>query len=138
MTNPFLYDYIRSRYNYKDGKLINRDNYSVLGSLAPSGKFLRTTFSSPRVEGHYTIDKLVWLFHTNEYPESLVHVDGNPLNNDIRNLRVLVPSDTKFKGVIMKYSGWYARKRIRGVRVDKGPFWTAVQAHDVYKNWAES
>lgn len=41
----------------------------------------------------YLEHKLVWLWHNGEIPKELDHIDGNPANNRIENLRLATHSE---------------------------------------------
>lgn len=72
----------------------------------------------------YYVHRLVWLLHMGYLPEQLDHIDGNPRNNRIENIRECSNlenarnsksrsnSRSKFKGVFWNYKKWSAQIRI--------------------------
>lgn len=52
------------------------------GSLEPNG-YLRIRFNTKK----YLIHRLVFLYYHGYLPKYIDHIDGNPLNNSIENLR---------------------------------------------------
>ncbi len=82
-------DYIKSLFNYQDGKLIRRITRSpnakkgdCVGSLNGRG------YLHVNIDGkfHY-VHRLIFLYHNGYTPEVLDHIDGDKTNNNINNLR---------------------------------------------------
>ena len=85
-----LYEKVRHYFLYKDGELIwnapkkRATVGNIAGSIRPDG--YKHIYLDQKA---YFVHRLVWLYHTGEYSEiGLDHIDGNPLNNRIENLRV--------------------------------------------------
>jgi hypothetical protein len=95
----------------------------------------------------YRAHRLAWLYVHGEWPRQHIdHIDGNPLNNAISNLREATNSEnarnrgkTKrnksgFKGVHWSNTKkrWVATIRHHGKKKDLGSFKDAKAAHDAY------
>ena len=91
--------------------------------------------------------RLAWLHVHGEWPTGLIdHIDGNPGNNRIANLRVVTSSlnqqnqrkahshNTKsgLLGVQANYKKWAANIRVSGKRTYLGSFDTPEEAHAAY------
>ena len=48
---------------------------------------------------HYSYHRAIWLFVYGELPKELDHIDGNPLNNRVSNLRAVTRSENKLNSV---------------------------------------
>ncbi len=94
----------------------------------------------------YLVHRLVWLFECGRFPPHFIdHMDGNPSNNKIGNLREassllnvqnqIRPQKTNrsgYLGVHTGRSGYEAKIRVNGTIVNLGSFKTPVEAHEVY------
>ena len=70
----------------------NRANKRIVGGVAGSTS---SGYGSLRLCGkYYAIHRIVWSLHHGDIPCGLVvdHIDGNPLNNNINNLRLITQS----------------------------------------------
>jgi hypothetical protein len=90
--------------------------------------------------------RLAWILHYGCHPPKLIdHIDGNPANNAIANLRAATPSintqnlkrarrDNRLGllGVRQKLNRFEARIMIGGKAVNVGAFPTAEEAHSAY------
>jgi hypothetical protein len=100
-----------------------------------------------RVQGReYFAHHIVWLYHHGKLPKEIDHIDGDPSNNRIENLRVATHAqnlaNTKrrcdntsgFKGVrLHKHSGlWNARIKAHGKVRSLGYFKTPELAGRAY------
>lgn len=94
----------------------------------------------------YLGHRLAWLWVYGDWPANDIdHIDGNPLNNSIANLRDVSKSvnlqnrrratrenTCGFLGVRKRESKWEARIKINGKDVSIGRFSTPEQAHQAY------
>lgn len=83
-------EYVRGLFDYRDGKLfwkVRKATHTIIGNEA--GHLKRsdnyTTISIDRK--HYTVHRLVFLYHHGYLPEFVDHIDGDRTNNCIENLR---------------------------------------------------
>ncbi len=67
---------------YQDGDLIRKSNNKPMRSPTNFGHF------RARVKGrNYLVHRLIFLMHYGYLPKQIDHIDGNPANNKIGNLR---------------------------------------------------
>ena len=100
-----------------------------------------------RVDGGlFKAHRLAWIYvYGSLPPNGIDHIDGNPANNCIANLRAATQSEnlqnlrrahrdsaSGLLGVQGKPGRWTARLSVRGARFDRGPFGTAQEAHAAY------
>jgi hypothetical protein len=91
----------------------------------------------------YMVHQIIWILHHGPIPEGLMidHIDRNPLNNRIENLRLATTSENKintkvpknnttgYKGVLATPSGKYqARLGYKGKKLYLGLFETREEA----------
>jgi hypothetical protein len=101
-------------FEYKNGDLIRKKNNKVMKSPTHFGH-LRA-----RIKGkNYLVHRLVFLMHHGYFPKQIDHIDGNPANNKIDNLREASQSQnmwnrnantnsmSKIKGIKLHQSGKY-------------------------------
>jgi len=132
-------------YDPLTGLFTNR----VRRSMSPAGTVLR-----PRnriaisIEGrHYQPAHLVWFFVHGKWPDLLIdHIDTNPENNRIENLReanttqnahnrkVSKKNKSGFKGVnkATEANRWQATIKAKGKKIYIGIFHTPEEAHAAY------
>lgn len=73
-------------FNYKNGKL-----YRKSGNLA--GTILKSGYGLVSIEGkRIGLHRIIYAMHYGFMPEIVDHIDGNPLNNNIYNLRAATKS----------------------------------------------
>ena len=90
--------------------------------------------------------RLAWAFVNNEWPATDIdHLDGNPENNRINNLRLATRSinsqnqrrarkdnKTGLLGAVKSYGKYSARITTNGTTIRLGRFDTAQEAHEAY------
>lgn len=90
-------------YNPSSGKIYRLKNYKVLAALTSKG------YLSARINGRtYLVHRLIWLYHYGympNWPRVIDHIDGDPTNNRLENLREVTLSQNIFYGRhISRYS----------------------------------
>ena len=85
---PIDCELVRSLFDYHDGSLVWKVNKgtAVEGGKAHSngnGYLAIKLFGRPYLE-----HRLIWLWHGFDLTGEIDHIDGNPLNNKIENLRL--------------------------------------------------
>jgi hypothetical protein len=80
---------LKELFEYKDGSLIRKTRPSirssvgqVVGFFDPEG-YLRVSVDKRQ----YLLHRLIYLYHNNNVPEFLDHINGNRSDNRIENLR---------------------------------------------------
>lgn len=115
-----------SLFHYSDGQLIRTSVISkknkvgdVAGLLGKRG-YLYITFYGKK---HY-VHRVIWLMHYGTLPKILDHIDGNPLNNRIENLRECTDSQNLCNRKIssrntsgVKGVSWHKLKQKWAVRI---------------------
>lgn len=100
MTIEELNEYLHEHFKYDDvnGELIyikrvasRTDIGDVVGSVNAGG-YRHTTIKGV----HYYVHHLIWVFHFGSWPEELDHIDRNPSNNRIENLRLTTKTQQQF------------------------------------------
>ena len=80
---------VKQKLKYFNGQLIwivKGSNHVKQGSVA--GHFGKSDYSRIGLYGkQYKLHRIVFLFHYGYLPKSVDHIDGNPSNNHIENLR---------------------------------------------------
>jgi hypothetical protein len=140
------------RFEYRNGELFYKKSEgcmkkgSKVGTITERG-YLRTLIKRKNILVH----RIVFMMHYGYLPEFLDHIDGNPLNNKIENLRPATHSQnnlnrgkhkrntSNYKGVtwinrVKKYS---ARIAINGKRFFLGYFDDPQKAHEAYCEFAQ-
>lgn len=88
--------------------------------------------------------RLIWLMHTGELPKIIDHIDRDPTNNRIENLRVCTHSENlinsrkraagKIAGVREVRPGtWVARMKVEGKQIHLGRFDSREEARQTYE-----
>jgi hypothetical protein len=113
-----------------------------------AGSFLKNGRIEIGISGSvYYAHRLAWLYVYGAWPKNLIdHIDGNPANNRISNLRDVTHSEnsqnqikakannkTGFLGVYIHGGKYRAVIRVSGKDKYLGCFDTPKEAHEVYK-----
>jgi hypothetical protein len=124
---------------------VNRKGHAKIGSIAGSRRW--DGYVSIGICGKaYLAHRLAWLHVKGVFPkEDIDHLDGNPSNNAIKNLRdcptyvnvqnIRGPSKNNksgFLGVSRNKKRWLARIHVSGKTINIGTFDTAEEAADAY------
>ena len=95
--------------------VLNKYGQKIQLRLLPKEKFKKTAaryLAHPRGFGGLLLARLKYLTFKGEIPEGFTidHIDGNPLNNDIRNLRAVTPA------INFRDGGFMRKLRNKGIR----------------------
>jgi len=136
---------ISELFEYQDGKLLWRVNRGRIragdeaGAVIPNGR-LYVQFDGKK----HLVHRVIWFLHHGDCPEFLDHIDGNPLNNRIENLRpatkaqnamnrkVRTDSSTGVKGITPKGKRFGACIYLDGTAKYLGTFDSADLAQAAY------
>jgi len=131
-------EYLHTLFEYKDGILYWKENRvanKIKGKKAGclDGKgYLQTKISNVLHKNH----RIIFMMFNDFLPKSIDHIDGNPLNNNIKNLREATNSQnimnakissnntSGFKGVEWnkRLKRWTVRLQVNGKRKYFGCF----------------
>ena len=80
--------YVRSLFNYRDGKLYWKVSGRGRKIGVPAGRNANYGYMTITTNGKtYYTHRLIFLFHHGYLPQFLDHIDGDSSNNSIENLR---------------------------------------------------
>jgi hypothetical protein len=85
MANPnsiLSQEVLHELFEYKDGNLIRKKTNSIAGSIDTNG-YLITSVLGKKQKNH----RIIFLMHYGYLPKIIDHIDRNPANNKIENLR---------------------------------------------------
>ena len=94
---------LKELFDYKDGNLYRKTSLGgvVIGSVA--GTKMRRGYTQIRVDGKlYLAHRLIWLYHHGYMPTMIDHIDSDPTNNNIENLRIATASQNQHNRVMGK------------------------------------
>ena len=110
--------------------------------------YINNGYRTARIKGKaWAVHRVIWAMHNGPLPGILEidHIDGNPLNNRLENLRAVTrqmntqnlhrarkDSITGLAGTYPNGNGFSARIRVHGREKHLGTFPTAEDAHTVY------
>lgn len=124
-------------------RLTTRSDKARAGDIV--GYLGKTGYLVVRVSGKlYYLHRLAWLYVYGEWPSSgavIDHIDRNPLNNAISNLRAVSKRENRInshtvenaEGVTFQAGKWTAQVWVRGEYFYLGRFSTKEIAMEVYK-----
>ena len=111
----------------KPAGYVHHSNYVVIGTNLSIGRFCS-----------YLAHRLAWFLHYGEEVDQLDHIDNDPANNKIENLRPATPlanslnrrpwSASGYKGVYKSGNRWRARIQAMGMHTNLGNFDTEDEA----------
>jgi hypothetical protein len=140
------------RFEYRDGKLFYRKREgcmkkgSVAGTSNPSGHIKTLIKRKP-----YLLHRIIFMMHHGFLPDFIDHIDGDPSNNRIENLRPATHSENNlnrgkhkrntsgYKGVtwVASEGRYSARIAIGKKRFFLGYFDDPKEAHQAYCDFAK-
>ncbi len=134
MINSDLQKQIRSLFDYRNGNLYWKVVRQGIRNGGLAGTVIEGGYRQVKIDGKsYYAHRLIFLYHHGYLPEFLDHIDRNPLNNNIENLRKATyqengrnqkktksyngkPTSSRFKGVtwFKQTRKWMAQITIEG------------------------
>lgn len=109
-------DYALKIFDYVDGELhwkITKSNRAIKGKKINSlNKKYKTVFLDGK---RYLVHRIIFLMHYGYLPKYLDHIDGNPLNNKIENLREADINQNGYNSKIQKNN----KSGVKGVYFNK-------------------
>jgi hypothetical protein len=137
-------------FEYNDGKLYWKKNQGNVKVGQEAGTVAQIGRMYVQAEGKkHLVHRVIWFLHYGNCPEFLDHIDGNPLNNKIENLRPAtkqqnamnrkVKSDSLLgiKGVTKRGKKFSSSIFINGVSKFLGVFETKEMAAEAYSKAAQ-
>jgi len=142
---------LHNLFEYSDGKLFWKINTgkALIGDIAGTkakNNRIYVSVNGKKLLAH----RIIWFFHNGECPQFLDHIDGNPLNNCIENLRPATKSQnamnrkvrsdnlTGVKGIMKKGKKFGASIYLNDKPVYLGTFETAELAKAAYAQAANT
>lgn len=115
---------VREVFEYRDGSLywkIKPSRKTVIGTEAGtlrSNRYIRVS-----LDGHlYYNHRLIWFMFNNTLPNYIDHIDGNPSNNNIENLRLATASENSRNARVRK-TGTSGIKGINWIQLGDYYYW---------------
>ena len=115
---------VRELFDYRDGNLYWNEHRSNIKHGDLAGYVNKRGYRYIRIDGKlYLTHRLIFLYHNGYIPKSIDHIDSNPSNNDISNIREATQQENcmnrkKTKSVngkltTSKYKGVYWDKKVK-------------------------
>lgn len=119
----------------KTNDVLNQYGRKLVLQLVPKEKFLKTNalyLKLSRTYNHMYLARLKYLTFKGDIPKgyTIDHIDGNTLNNDIRNLRTVTPAINRRDG------GFMRKLRHKGIDVAKYPG-IILEGYERMARWRE-
>ncbi len=139
---------LQELFEYREGQMFRRKSVSNVFAGDRAGSQGKNGYRVIYVDGRpFKEHRLVWLLHYGTVPPVLDHIDGDPSNNRVENLRVATPSEncrnsrpkrrTGFRGVGQHSGKWRARIETDEGSKYLGHFLTAEEAARAYDEAAK-
>ena len=145
-------EFVQSLFEYKEGNLywknVKSNRIVKNGDIAG---YLNHEYRHVKINSKaYGIHRIIFLYHNGYLPKMIDHIDNNPLNNNIDNLRGVESkqnqwnnkskkgSSSKYKGVCWdkKLNKWQAQIKINNKQKYLGSFKLEKDAAIIYNNAA--
>ncbi|EAV6743037.1 hypothetical protein FA821_13380 [Salmonella enterica] len=122
---------LREKLSYceDDGKLywIKPKGLKLAGSLDNHG-YYRFTSTINGERRHFKNHRIVYWLHTGEWPEIVDHINRNPKDNRIENLRAATPAESSLNRVYFNRHGY------PHINFHKGKWNASVRVNDVTRS----
>jgi hypothetical protein len=132
---------LQEMFEYRDGALYNKHTRgplavknTVAGSLNKITGYWNLTVKGKRCQ----LSRAIWVYHNGDIPKGLYidHINRNPLDNRIKNLRLCTPTQNEYnkprKGYCFEAGKWRAKIKINGKNKHLGMFDTEKEAKAAY------
>jgi hypothetical protein len=88
-TNHITKEYLQSIFKYEDGNLYwKKSPFWSIEAGSKAGTLTKRGYTNIFIKRRtYKLHRLVYMFHYGYFPKCIDHIDGNPANNFIENLR---------------------------------------------------
>jgi hypothetical protein len=125
-TESITQDYVKQSFEYRDGELYWKVKPSKKISIGKkAGNKREDGYCLTMVNGkRYLNHRLIFLMHHGCLPEFIDHIDGNPSNNKIENLRAAKSTENQHNRKLgkdntsgVKGVDWHARSKKWMVRI---------------------
>jgi hypothetical protein len=125
-----------------------RHKGQIAGTIKPNGYGQISYKDGLGPNRVYSVHRLIWVYHRGDIPAGLVidHIDRNPRNNLINNLRLATPYENAcntshpnkhgFRGVTKRKNRWITTIKIKGEIIQVGSFKTLEEAAEA-RRWAD-
>lgn len=124
-------------FEYKEGKLYSKETERRADKCSVVGRYY------VRYAGRsYIVSRVIWIMHNGPIPDAheVDHIDGDPDNNIIENLRLATSAQNKWNrdhakvsGVVSTGKRFRAQIMVKGVMYKLGKFSTEDEAHAAYQ-----
>ena len=130
MNNEITQELIRSLFDYKDGELYWKVQKAHRNKIGDKAGYLNkdTNYYLVGINNkRHKLHRLIFLYHYGYLPKYIDHIDNDPLNNKIENLRSITKSQnamnqkpksgsSQYKGVHWNKQNkkWVSRIKING------------------------
>ena len=140
-------DLLHELFEYKDGNLYWKSKADKDGGLKKATGWIRRNYRNISVKNKsYAVHRLIYLYFYGYLPQEIDHIDGNPLNNLIENLRKATHQENMLNKKIYKnnksgYKGvcwhkaskkWRSQIYLAGKQKVIGYFDCPKKAHSAY------
>lgn len=149
---PITQNQLKKLVDYKDGNLYWRESGSGRKMGVPAGIINGSGYRQIMINYKlYLTHQLIYLYHYGYIPKCLDHIDSNPSNNDINNIRESTVSQnamnkrkakvingkspsSQFKGVSWHKQAkkWNPQIKIDGKKKNLGSFNSEIEAAKAY------
>ena len=123
MGKEITQDYLKYLFDYKDGNLYwdKSRGKAKIGNIA--GYTRKDRYKAIQINGKmYLAHRLIFLYHQGYLPKSIDHIDGDPSNNKINNLR---EATNKENSRNQKKTEFYNGKQTSSIY--KGVYWNKLE-----------
>ena len=138
-------DKVKDLFSYDNGCLYWNEDTAARAMAGSSAGFLNKSTGRKYVGiggKHHFLHRIIFLYHNGYMPNFIDHIDGNPLNNKIENLRVCSQRENSqnaklsksnvsgVKGVcwVKRDKRWLAKLQIKGKNKYLGHFSNILDA----------